>query len=124
MNSLQPHYQTLLVKTLIENVVPHLPPLLDATRPADEQQRKNLSRAFGAFALHRLCDISQVDAAKAVVDYFDDHGIDVIYYMAATETLYIIQAKLTASAQFSQKEALAFCQGIRKILSQDFSSLL
>ena len=122
MISLQPHYQTLLGITLIENFVPHLPPLLDATRPADEQQRKNLSRAFSAFALHRLCDISQVDAAKAVVDDFDDNGIDAIYYMAATETLYIIQAKLKASAQFSQEEALAFCQGIRKILIQDFST--
>ncbi len=68
MNSLQPHYQTLLEKTLSENFVPHLPPLLDAHRPAEEQQRKNLSRAFSAFALHRICEISQFDAAKAVAE--------------------------------------------------------
>ena len=82
MTALQPQYQTLLERTLIENFVPHLPPLLDKTRPSDEQYRKNLSRAFSAFALHRICEISQVDAAKAVVDDFDDNGIDAIYYMA------------------------------------------
>jgi hypothetical protein len=122
MSALQPHYQTLLENTLIENFVPHLPPLLDTKRTPDEQHRKSLSRAFSAFALHRLCDISQVDAAKAVVDDFDDNGIDAIYYKPGTETLYFIQAKLKASAQFTQDEALAFCQGIRKILSQDFST--
>lgn len=122
MTALQAQYQTLLEHALTENFVPHLPPLLDTTRPPDEQYRKNLSRAFSAFALHRICEISQVDAAKAVVDDFDDNGIDAIYYMAGTETLYFVQAKLKASAQFSQDEALAFCQGIRKILFQDFSS--
>jgi hypothetical protein len=98
MSSLQPHYRSLLERTLINNFIPHLPPLLDEARPADDQQRKNLSRAFSAFALHRICDISQVDAAKAVVDDFDDNGIDAIYYLAGTETLYIVQAKLKASA--------------------------
>ncbi|RJQ49380.1 MAG: abortive phage resistance protein [Desulfobacteraceae bacterium] len=122
MNSLRPHYQTLLERTLSDNFIPHLPPLIDQTRPAEEQQRKNLSRAFSAFALHRLCHISQIDAAKAVIDDFDDNGIDAIYYMAGSETLYIIQAKLKVSDQFRQEEALAFCQGIRKILNQDFST--
>ena len=122
MSALQPQYQTLLENALIENFIPHLPPLLDNTRPPEEKHRKNLSRAFSAFALHRICDIPRVDAAKAVVDDFDDNGIDAIYYKAGTETLYFIQAKLKASAQFSQDEALASCQGIRKILAQDFSA--
>ena len=101
--------------------VPHLPPLLNITPPADQQHRKNLSRAFSAFALHRICEISSVDAAKAVVDDFDDYGVDAIYYYAPSETLYLIQAKLKASEQFSQAEALAFCQGIRKLIKQDFA---
>jgi len=86
------------------------------------QARKNLSRSFSAFAVRKLCDISAEDAAKSVVDDFDDFGLDAIYYHAPTETLYLVQSKLKASEQFSQDEALAFCQGIRKLIKQDFSS--
>lgn len=121
MNALQPHYFTLLEKSLKDNFVPNLPPLFDMTRPVDEQNRKNLSRSFSAFALHRICDIDPSIAAKAVVDDFDDYGLDAIYYDAKSETLYLIQSKLKASEQFSQDEALAFCQGIRKLIAQDFT---
>ena len=114
-------YYTLLERTLNDNFLPQLPPLLDATKSTDEQYRKNLSRAFGAFALHRICDIDPTSAAKSVVDDFDDYGIDAIYYDPKTETLYLIQSKLKASEQFSQEEALAFCQGIRKLIDQDFA---
>lgn len=121
MSALQPHHLTLLERTLGNDFVPHLPSLLD-TRPSIEQQhRKNLSRAFSAFVLHRLCKISSSDAANAVVDDFDDFGVDAIYYHAPSETLHLVQAKLKASEQFSQAEALAFCQGIRKLIKQDFT---
>ncbi len=120
MNGLQPHNLTLLEHALADGFVAHLPPLLDQTRPAEEQRRKNLSRAFSAFALHRICEIPPIDAAKAVIDDFDDYGVDAIYYHASTETVYLVQSKLKASEQFSQEEALAFCQGIRKLIRQDF----
>jgi hypothetical protein len=100
--------------------VRHLPPLLDTRRPPNEQQNKNRSRAFSAFALHNICGISSQDAAQAVVDDFDDYGVDTIYYHGMTETLYLIQSKLKAAEEFSQQEALAFCQGVRKLLRQDF----
>jgi len=122
MSPLQPHYLTLLEKALSDGFVPHLLPLLDTRRPDEEQRRKNLARAFSAFALHRICDISPIDAAKSVVDDFDDQGVDAIYYLAGTETLYIVQAKLKASEQFTLDEALAFCQGIRNLVMQDFSA--
>jgi len=121
MSALQPQYFTLLEKTLTDNFVPNLPPLIYTTRPADEQKRKNLSRAFGAFALHRICDTTPLNAAKSVVDDFDDFGIDAIYYDQKTETLYLLQSKLKAAEQFTQEEALAFCQGIRKLIKQDFN---
>ncbi|MDQ5987887.1 MAG: hypothetical protein CSYNP_03635 [Syntrophus sp. SKADARSKE-3] len=102
MSALQPQYFTLLEKTLTENFVPNLPPLIDTTRPPDEQRQKNLSRAFGAFALHRICDTTPLNAAKSVVDDFDDFGIDAIYYDQKTETLYLLQSKLKAAEQFTQ----------------------
>ena len=46
--------------------------------------------------------------------------MDAIYYHAANDTLYLVQSKLKAAEQFSQDEALAFCQGCRKLFRQDF----
>lgn len=82
--------------------------------------KKNLSRAFSAFALQKLCDLSIKEAARAVVDDFNDKGIDAIYYDEPKETLYLLQTKLKASEQFKQDEAHAFCEGVRLLINQDF----
>lgn len=121
MGALEQHYFVTLEHVLDSEFVPNLPPLLDTTRPQAEQKLKNRARAFSAFALHNICDISKIDAARAVVDDFDDYGVDAIYYHAQTETLYLVQSKLKAAEQFSQDEALAYCQGIRKLIKQDFT---
>ncbi len=121
MAPLSADYMTLLESALRADFVPHLPPLQDQTKPADQQDKKNLSRAFSAFALHKLCEISPTDAAAAVVDDFDDFGIDAVYYQGSSETLFLVQGKLKASETFSQDEANAFCQGVRKLIKQDFT---
>lgn len=120
MAVLEPQYMEILTKLLAAHFVPFLPPLLDTTKPADQQQTKQLSRAFSAFALHKLLDITPQAAAAAVVDDFNDKGVDAIYYHAATETLYLVQAKLKESEQFKQEDAQAFCSGIRLLLKQAF----
>jgi hypothetical protein len=122
MSALDAAHFAMLEKTLEADFVPHLPPLLDVTQPPEQQRQKNRSRAFSAFALHHICDIPKVDAGRAVIDDFDDYGVDAIYYHAPTQTLYFVQSKLKAAEQFSQAEALAFCQGVRKLVKQDFSS--
>ena len=121
MSALDQAHFAMLEKLLDAEFVPHLPPLLDKTKPPDQQKKKNLSRAFGAYALSKVCGIGADDSAKAVVDDFDDFGIDAIYYRGPSETLYLVQSKLKAAEQFSQDEALAFGQGIRKLLEQDFT---
>ena len=63
MAALEPQYMTILKKALAERFVPSLPPLLDTTKPAAEQQAKQLSRAFSAFVLHKLLDITPQAAA-------------------------------------------------------------
>ena len=120
MAALEPQYMAILKKVLLERFVQFLPPLLDTKKPAEEQADKQLSRAFSAFALHKLLDINPQVAAGAVVDDFRDEGIDAIYYEASSETLYLVQSKLKASAQFKQEDADPFCRGIRRILHQDF----
>jgi hypothetical protein len=121
MAALEPQYMTILKRVLAERFVRFLPPLLDTTKPAAEQQAKQLSRAFSAFALHKLLDITPEAAAASVVDDFNDKGIDAIHYHTPTETLYLLQTKLKESEQFKQEDALPFCEGIRLLLKQDFT---
>ncbi|GLQ52501.1 AIPR family protein [Dyella flava] len=121
MPALEPQYMAILKKVLAERFVPSLPPLLDTTKPAAEQQAKQLSRAFSAFALHKLLDIAPTDAAMSVVDDFNDKGLDAIHYHSQTETLYLVQTKLKESEQFKQEDAQSFCTGIRLLLKQDFA---
>nr|WP_243435419.1 AIPR family protein [Burkholderia pseudomallei] len=113
---------TILKRVLAERFVPYLPPLLGTSKPAAERKAKQLSRAFSAFALHKLLDITPHAAAASVVDDFNDKGIDAIHYHTPTETLYLLQTKLKESEQFKQEDALPFCEGIRLLLKQDFAA--
>lgn len=110
----------LLKETLKDKFVPLLPPLLDQKKTQEEKDRKNISRAFSAFVLHHLCEVSEDKAAKSVVDDFDDGGIDAIFYHL--DTVYLIQSKLKESEQFKQEEAQAFCTGIRQLLQLNFAN--
>ena len=121
MAVLEPQYMSILKKVLAERFVPSLPPLLDTTKPATEQQAKQLSRAFSAFVLHKLLDITPRAAAASVVDDFNDKGIDAVHYDEDSETLYLLQTKLKESEQFKQEDALPFCEGIRLLMRQDFA---
>lgn len=121
MSALIPEYMTLLQSNLASSFLANLPALIPNKKSPEEIRKKNLSRAFSAFVLCHLAEASATDAAQAVVDDFDDYGIDAIYYSAPTETVYLVQSKMKASEQFQQDEAHAFCAGIRKLLKQDFT---
>lgn len=121
MAALEPQYLAILKQVLAARFVPFLPPLLGNANPTD-QAAKQLSRAFSAFALHKLLDITPQAAAASVVDDFNDKGIDAIHYHAPSETLYLLQTKLKESEQFKQEDAHPFCEGIRLLLKQDFAA--
>jgi len=113
--------QFAILKAHLEQVyVPHLPALLQPRSP-EEDLKKNVDRAFAAFALDHIARLDPKRAARAVVDDFDDHGIDAVFYHAKLKVLYLVQAKLKDTASFTQPEALAFAQGIRKLLNGDYS---
>jgi len=120
MAALAPQYMTILKKALAARFVPLLPPLLGNAKPAD-QAAKQLSRAFSGFVLHKLLDLTPQAAADAVVDDYQDKGLDAIYYHEKSETLYLLQTKLKESEQFKQEDALPFCEGVRLLLKQDFT---
>lgn len=121
MAALEPEYMEILKKALDERFVPYLPPLLDTSRPPVEQQEKQLSRAFSAFVLHKLLDIPAHVASAAVVDDFNDKGIDAVHYDEKSETLYLLQTKLKASDQFNQGDALPFCEGVRLLIRKELA---
>lgn len=118
--AIRPEQFAILKRHIEQFYVPHLPKLLQPRSEADDR-KKNVDRAFAAFAIDHICRLDHKRAAKSVVDDFDDHGIDAIYYHIRTKTLYLVQAKLKDTASFTQPEALAFSQGIRKLLNGDFS---
>lgn len=120
MAALESQFMVILKKVLADRFVPFLPPLLGKANPADHAA-KQLSRAFSAFALHKMLEITPQEAAASVVDDFQDKGVDAIYYHEHSETLYLLQTKLKESEQFKQEDALSFCEGIRLLLKQEFA---
>lgn len=122
MPALRADLLTILKKELSDHYLPHLPALLDQSRPIAEQNEKNIARAFSAFTLRALCNASVVESARAVIDDFNDNGIDAIYFEPASKVLYLVQSKLKASEEFKQTEAQAFVDGLRQLLNSQFSS--
>lgn len=121
MPALSAEHYSLLQANLQSDYVPLLPALLPNAQSPEEQAKKNLSRAFSAFTLRHLLDIPEKVAAEAVIDDFNDVGIDAVFLHGPSQALYLVQTKLKQGAEFKQDEALAFCQGVRKLLVQDFT---
>lgn len=118
--ALPEQYLHILKTKLQAEFVPYLPELLGKDRPKADQDKKQLSRAFSGFALHKLLGIGIASAAKAVVDDFDDNGIDAIFYLPADKTLYLVQTKLQEGKQFDELDAIRFRSGVDLLLSQRF----
>lgn len=122
MTALSDDFMVMLKKELTSHYLPQLPPLLQNSRPADEQKNKQIARAFSAFVLRHHFDVAPRTAALAVIDDFNDNGIDAIYYHQASETLYLVQSKLKQAEEFAQSDAQSFCTGCRLLFSQNFDS--
>jgi hypothetical protein len=122
MPGLSVEYQEILRRELLAQYVAHLPPLLPNGYSQLQQAEKQVNRALSAFALQAIFNLSAPAAAKAVVDDFNDNGIDAIYYEPTKQVLHLVQSKMDAGSEFKQGEAQAFCAGVRLLLQQDFSS--
>lgn len=120
MAALQPQFLAPLKELLQQRFVPHLPPLLGQDGQEDKP-KKQISRAFSAFVLQQKFDLDVVTATKAVVDDYEDHGLDAIYYHEADQTLYLVQSKMKVDAQFTLGEAQAFIEGIKLLLNKQFN---
>lgn len=63
-----------------------------------------------------------MESARAVIDDFNDNGIDAIYFEQTSKVLYLVQSKLKATEEFKQTEAQAFVDGLRQLLNSQFGS--
>ena len=110
----------LLKAKLNAEFVPLLPPLLDSNTPTDRAAAQNTSRALSAFALQKLASVDSVTASAAVIDDFEDNGIDAILYHQLSRKLFLVQSKLRTKEPFKQAEAATFRDGVCDLLNQRF----
>mgnify|MGYP002700262701 CR=1 FL=1 len=121
MTAISAPMMTVLRRVLQERFVSSLPPLLGNQDP-EANAEKQISRAFNAFILQKMFDLSAGIAASMIVDDFADNGIDAIYYHESDETLYILQGKLKAADSFVQGDAEGFTRGIRLLVEQELDT--
>jgi len=82
------------IKSAVENVFMGRIDLSDyEQRSSVQRDDAFLSRALAAFTLMQLTDVTADRAAEAVVDGYDDNGIDALYYDQSERLLYVIQSK-------------------------------
>lgn len=95
-----------------------------AGRPAAQTETALLSRALAALAIKSFAGADPEVAAQAVVDGFDDGGIDALHFDAPTDTLYVVQSKWSGSGDSSFDEGVAskFVNGVKRLLNEDFSN--
>ena len=120
MDALAANFFNILKLKLERDFMPHLPELLNKERPKVDQDKKQLSRAFSGFVLHKMLNIGITNAAKAVVDDFDDNGLDAIHYEANSKTLYLVQSKFREREQFDEGDAIRFRSGVDLLLGQRY----
>lgn len=120
MTALPTNFLNILRNKLEKDFIPHLPELLNKERPKADQDKKQLSRAFSAFVLHKMLNVGIADAAKSVVDDFDDNGLDAIHYEATSKTLYLVQTKFREREQFDEGDAIRFRSGADLLLGQRY----
>lgn len=121
MAALPTNFLSILKKKFEKDFVPHLPELLIKERPQADQDKKQLSRAFSGFVLHKMLNLGISVAAKSVVDDFDDNGLDAIYYDAGSKTLYLVQTKFREKDQFDEADAIRFRSGADLLLAQRYN---
>lgn len=120
MAALPTNFLNILRNKLEKDFVPHLPELLNKERPKADQDKKQLSRAFSGFVLHKMLNLGIADAAQSVVDDFDDNGLDAIHYEATSKTLYLVQTKFREREQFDEGDAIHFRSGVDLLLGQRY----
>ena len=102
---------------LRERYFPLVPQLNQAWSP-EQHDRNRLSRALAAYAVEELADVSEAQAANAIIDGGDDNGIDALHFDRSANVLFVIQAKIGKAPQLG--ECKKFTGGILDLLNRRF----
>lgn len=91
-----------------------------AGKPAEHVNTAFLSRSLAALCISVIADKDPAIAGSAVVDGYDDCGIDALHFDADTDTLYLVQSKWSSSGKssFDVGDVSKFADGIRAILNE------
>lgn len=100
----------------------YIPPAASGT--ADEKERNFCSRALAAFAIHKLAGTTPAEAAASIVDGGGDGGIDAIFHLPNTSTLYVVQSKYFQDGQGEPAlgDVAKFREGVGNLLSGKFDA--
>jgi hypothetical protein len=93
-----------------------------AGKPATKEQQAFLSRALAAFTIRQLADVKEKVAGQAVVDAFDDNGIDAAYYDSELRTLWLVQSKWVESGKKCPDggDVRKFRDGINDLVEENY----
>jgi hypothetical protein len=91
-------------------------------RPDSEVESHFLTRSQAALALCHIADISPVDAASAIVDGYEDNGIDAIYFDEENQVLYAAQSKWDSTGKKTPSlgSIEKFISGFKDLLTAKF----
>lgn len=97
----------------------------EAVSGKPENKESNfLSRSLAAYAVHKLAGCSLDEAAESIVDGGGDGGIDAIFYMATSQTFFVVQSKYVANGQGEPDlgDVTKFKVGLENLLQGEFDA--
>ncbi len=109
-------------KKLEENLVNLIDMSDYANKTQQDKEKACLSRSYTAYSLVSLASAKEEEASQAIVDGFDDNGIDAIYYEEKESILWLVQGKWIESGEGEPGtgEVGKFIQGIKDIIDFKF----
>jgi hypothetical protein len=106
------------VNQIASNIRDRFEPIVDMSdvKTTDPGQREAqfLSRSLAAFVIAALAKIEDPEAAKAVVDEYQDDGIDGFFFSQTEHICYLVQSKWSkdGSGSIDLASTLKFIQGV------------
>lgn len=91
-------------------------------RNDDDKENFLLTRAYAAYTLQILAQLDITVAAIAIVDGFDDNGIDAIYFDRRNKELWLVQSKWikNGSGEPDTGETSRFKNGVVDLIDLKF----
>src|SRR5438552_8384335 len=111
------------IRSALENLFSGKVDLSDYDGKAEEQRQDVfLSRSLAGYVLMQLIDITSDIAGQAIVDGFDDNGIDAIHFDQSEKVFYVVQSKWMASGNGTPErgEVQKFIKGFQDLIEAKF----